>query len=241
MELKSIKDVKNAEKFGISDIMKLIGAFAFILVVIWYTSHLSSNLPEKTLLIVAAIFGGYMALNIGANDVANNVGPAVGAQAISIWGAVIIAAIFEASGSLIAGGEVVGTIKNGIINPSMIKDTNTFIWIMMAALLAGAIWLNLATAFGAPVSTTHAIVGGVTGAGIAAAGFDVVSWGKMGEIVSSWIISPFLGGIIAASFLLFIKKNIVNQEDKRLAAKAYVPVMISLMTWAFSTYIRLLS
>lgn len=239
MELKSIRDVKNAEKFGIADIMKLIGAFIFILLVIWYTSHLSSNMPEKTLLIVAAIFGGYMALNIGANDVANNVGPTVGAQAITIFGAVIIAAIFEASGALVAGGDVVGTIKNGIINPALIKDTNTFIWIMMAALLAGAIWLNLATAFGAPVSTTHAIVGGVTGSGIAAAGFHVVSWGKMGEIVSSWIISPFLGGIIAAVFLLFIKKTIVNQDDKRLAAKAYVPSMIAFMTWAFSTYIIL--
>lgn len=239
MELKSIKDVKGAQKFGLADIMKLVGAFVFILMVIWYASHLSSDMPGKTLLIVAAIFGGYMALNIGANDVANNVGPSVGSNAITIFGAIIIAAIFEASGALIAGGDVVGTIKNGIINPSMIKDTNTFIWLMMAALLAGAIWLNLATAFGAPVSTTHAIVGGVAGAGIAAAGFDVVSWSKMGEIVSSWVISPFLGGIIAAALLLFIKKTIVHQEDKRLAAKAYVPIMIALMTWAFSTYIIL--
>jgi len=239
MELKSIKDVKNVEGFGLADLMKLVGAVIFILLVIWYVSHLSNDLPNKNILIITAIFGGYMAMNIGANDVANNVGPAVGAQAITIFGAVIIAAIFEAAGSLIAGGDVVGTIKNGIIDPNMIQDTHTFIWLMMAALLAAAIWLNLATAFGAPVSTTHAIVGGVAGSGIAAAGFNVVSWGTMGEIVSSWILSPFLGGAIAASFLLFIKKSIIHQDDMQAAARKIVPWMIALMTWSFGTYIIL--
>ncbi len=239
MELQSIKDVKSAQRFGLVDAMKLVGAIVFILIVIWYVTHLSDGLPNQTLLIVAAIFGGYMAINIGANDVANNVGPAVGAQAITIFGAVIIAAIFEASGALIAGGDVVGTIKNGIIDPKMIKDTNTFVWLMMAALLASAIWLNLATAFGAPVSTTHAIVGSVMGAGIAAAGFDMVNWSTMGEIIFSWIVSPLMGGIIAALFLLLIKNTIVNQEDKRLAAKTMVPILLAIMTWSFSTYIIL--
>ena len=239
MELQSIKDVKSAQRFGLVDAMKLVGAIVFILIVIWYVTHLSDGLPNQTLLIVAAIFGGYMAINIGANDVANNVGPTVGAQAITIFGAVIIAAIFEASGALIAGGDVVGTIKNGIIDPKMIKDTNTFVWLMMAALLASAIWLNLATAFGAPVSTTHAIVGSVMGAGIAAAGFDMVNWSTMGEIIFSWIVSPLMGGIIAALFLLLIKNTIVNQEDKRLAAKTMVPILLAIMTWSFSTYIIL--
>lgn len=239
MELKSIKDVQKAEGFGLNDLMKLVGAIIFILLVIWYVSTLSNDLPNKNILIITAIFGGYMAMNIGANDVANNVGPAVGAQALTIFGAVIIAAIFEAAGSLIAGGDVVGTIKNGIIDPKMIQDTNTFIWLMMAALLAGAIWLNLATAFGAPVSTTHAIVGGVAGAGIAAAGIDVVNWAKMGEIVFSWVLSPFLGGIVAAGFLYFIKQSVVYQENMQEAARKVVPWMIAIMTWSFGTYIIL--
>lgn len=239
MELKSIKDVQKAEGFGLNDLMKLVGAIIFILLVIWYVSTLSNDLPNKNILIITAIFGGYMAMNIGANDVANNVGPAVGAQALTIFGAVIIAAIFEAAGSLIAGGDVVGTIKNGIIDPKMIQDTNTFIWLMMAALLAGAIWLNLATAFGAPVSTTHAIVGGVAGAGIAAAGFDVVNWAKMGEIVFSWVLSPFLGGVVAAGFLYFIKQSVVYQENMQEAARKVVPWMIAIMTWSFGTYIIL--
>lgn len=239
MELKSIKDVKKAEGFGIADVMKLAGAIIFILLVIMYVSNLSSDLPGKNLLIITAIFGGYMAMNIGANDVANNIGPAVGANTITIFGAVIIAAIFEAAGSLIAGGDVVGTIKNGIIDPKLINDTNTFIWLMMAALLAGAIWINVATASGAPVSTTHAIVGGVAGSGIAAAGFDVVNWAKMGEIAFSWVLSPFLGGVVAAGFLLFIKRSILHQKDMQAAAERIVPWMIAIMTWSFGTYIIL--
>lgn len=239
MDLKSIKDVQTAETFGVADVMKIVGAVAFILLLIWYVSHLSSDLPNKGLLIVATIFGGYMAMNIGANDVANNVGPAVGANAITIFGAIIIAAIFEAAGSFIAGGDVVGTIKSGIIDPAMINDTNTFIWIMMAALLAGAIWLNVATAFGAPVSTTHAIVGAVAGSGIAAMGFNSVDWSTMQEIAFSWVLSPFLGGIIAAGFLMFIKKSVIYQDDKREAAKRVVPLMIAIMTWSFGTYIIL--
>lgn len=239
MELKSIKDVKNARYFGFYDALKLFGACLFILLVIAYVSTLSNNFPNPTLLIVASVFGGYMAINIGANDVANNVGPTVGAQAITLFGAVIIAAIFEASGALVAGGDVVGTIKNGIIDPKLIPDTNTFVWLMMAALLSSAIWLNLATAFGAPVSTTHSIVGGVMGSGIAAAGLEMVNWSKMTEIVFSWVVSPLLGGIVAALFLLIIKKTIVEKEDKRLAAKTMVPILLSIMTWAFSTYIIL--
>lgn len=127
------------------------------------------------MLITAAMIGGYMAINIGANNVANNVGPAVGSKALTLTGAIILAAIFEASGALIAGGDVVSTIKKGIIDPSSISDSNTFIWLMMAALLAGAVWLNMATALGAPVSTTHSIVGGVLGAGIAAGGLGIAN------------------------------------------------------------------
>lgn len=117
---------------------------------------------------------------------------------LSLTGAILIAAIFEASGALIAGGDVVSTIKKGIIDPALIQNTDVFIWLMMAALLAGALWLNLATALGAPVSTTHSIVGGVLGAGIAAGGWDIANWEKMGQIAASWVIPPLFGGVIAA-------------------------------------------
>lgn len=186
---------------------------------------------------VAAGLGAYMALNIGANDVANNVGPAVGAGALSMGGALIIAAIFESAGALLAGGDVVGTISKGIIDPSAVGEPRIFIWAMMAALIASAVWVNLATWIGAPVSTTHSVVGGVMGAGIAAAGFAAVNWPTMGKIAASWVISPMLGGLIAALFLWFIKARVSDQQDKIAAARRWVPVMIAIMAGAFSAYL----
>jgi PiT family inorganic phosphate transporter len=181
-----------------------------------------------------------MAMNIGANDVANNVGPAVGSKALTMGGAIVIAAIFEASGAFIAGGDVVKTIKKGIIDIDAFGgNVDPFIWAMMAALLAAALWLNFATMMKAPVSTTHSIVGGVMGAGIAAAGFTIVSWGTMGKIAASWVISPVLGGVIAAIFLYAIKKTIVFQNDKVAAARKWVPIFVAIMSWAFVTYLTL--
>jgi len=143
--------------FGIAVVFVVICALAaFVL-----TGHQSGNL----IIVAAAIFGAYMALNIGANDVANNMGPAVGAKALTMGGALIIAIIFETAGALIAGGDVVGTISGGIIAPEAVAAPEIFIWAMMAALIASALWLNLATWFGAPVSSTHIAVGGVFGVG----------------------------------------------------------------------------
>ncbi|WP_425072969.1 inorganic phosphate transporter [Sagittula sp. S175] len=190
-------------------------------------------------IVIAAVFGAYMALNIGANDVANNMGPAVGANALSMGGAIVIAAVFESAGALIAGGDVVSTIAKGIVAPTAMESVDEFIWAMMAALLSSALWVNLATWIGAPVSTTHSVVGGVVGAGIAAAGFGAVEWGQMGAIAASWVISPMLGGLIAAGFLWFIKARIVYQEDKIAAARKWVPVLVGIMAGAFAAYLAM--
>ena len=189
------------------------------------------------IVVAAAAFGAYMAINIGANDVANNMGPAVGANALTMGGAILIAAICESAGALLAGGDVVSTISKGIIDPSSMADSHVFIWAMMAALISAALWVNLATFVGAPVSTTHSVVGGVMGAGIAAAGLTAVNWGNMGAIAASWIISPVLGGLIAAGFLAFIKSHIIYQEDKIAAARKWVPVLIGIMAGAFAAYL----
>jgi PiT family inorganic phosphate transporter len=134
---------------------------------------------------------------------------------------------------------VVGTIKKGIINPELITSGQEFIWLMMAALLAGAAWLNLATYLGAPVSTTHSIVGGVLGAGIAAGGLGIANWPTMGAIAASWIISPVIGGLIAALFLYWIKHSITYKTDMLGAANRMVPLLVAVMGWAFSTYLAL--
>ncbi len=194
---------------------------------------------DTALVVVAAILGGYMALNIGANDVANNVGPAVGSRAMTMVGALVIAAVFESAGALLAGGDVVNTISKGIIDPAQVPDAAIFMLAMMAALVSSALWVNLATYIGAPVSTTHAVVGGVMGAGIAAVGFQLVNWGTMSAIAASWVISPVLGGVIAAGFLAFIKVNLIYQEDKIAAARRWVPMLVAIMAGAFACYLSI--
>ncbi|MBU1216799.1 inorganic phosphate transporter [bacterium] len=240
MEIQTMKKLeKTAIKKSSTDLSRLGFALFFMIAVLTFSFLNNGGIPNNMFLAVAALIGAYMAMNIGANDVANNVGPAVGSKALTMTTAIIIAAVFEAGGAIIAGGEVVQTIKGGIVDISAFENADHFIWAMMAALLAAALWLNFATMMRAPVSTTHSIVGGVMGAGIAAAGFSVVSWGTMGTIAASWVISPVLGGVIAAAFLYAIKKSIVFQEDKIKAAKKYVPIFVAIMAWAFVTYITL--
>lgn len=238
MDLQHISEIERATHRGRGEMLRLGIGLLFIVGVMFYAAMRGTG-EGGMILVMAAMVGGYMAMNIGANDVANNVGPAVGSKALSLAGALVIAAVFEAAGALIAGGEVVGTIRNGIINPDLITDSDTFVWIMLAALLAGALWLNIATAVGAPVSTTHSIVGAVLGAGMAAAGPSIVDWETMTGIVASWVISPLLGGLFAAGFLYLVKRSITYQADMAAAARKMVPLLVAFMAWTFGTYLIL--
>jgi PiT family inorganic phosphate transporter len=209
-------------------------ALVFLLVAAVWASFTTDG-PMTYLVVIAAVIAGYMALNVGANDVANNMGPAVGSKALSMTGALIIAAIFEAAGALLAGGDVVNTVARDLLVSQDIS-TERFILLMMAALLASALWVNLATYIGAPVSTTHAVVGGVVGSGAAAAGISAVAWPTIGTIAASWVISPVLGGIAAALLLAFIKHTILDKVDKVSAARLWVPIIVAGMTGVFSVY-----
>src|SRR5690606_12539009 len=174
--------------------------------------------------------------NVGANDVANNMGPAVGARAITMVGALIIAAIFEAAGALLAGGDVVNTVaRDLLISPEM--EARTFIMVMMSALVASALWVNVATYIGPQVSTTHAVVGGVVGSGVVSAGFAILNWPTIGAIAASWVISPIMGGIIAALCLVIIRTSITTRLDKITAARIWVPVFVAAMTGIFAMYL----
>ena len=236
MEIRDINHIEQAAGKSRPELLRFGLALLFVIGIMFYTWASGGG---NIMLIVAGMIGGYMALNIGANDVANNVGPAVGSRALSLGGALVIAAIFEAAGALIAGGDMVSTIRGGIIAPSAVASDDVFVWLMLAALLAGAIWLNIATASGAPVSTTHSIVGGVLGAGGAAGGWGVANWGTMGSIAASWIISPLMGGLITAGFLYFIKHRILYRQDVMAAARRVVPLLVAGMAWAFTTYLML--
>ena len=178
---------------------------------------------------LAGVFGLFMAWGIGANDVANAMATSVGSKAITVKTAIFIAAIFEFSGAILAGGEVTSTIRKGIVDPASITNTpELLIYGMLASLLAAGIWLLVASRKGWPVSTTHSIVGAVVGFAAVGIGMDAVNWNKVGSIVMSWVVSPLTSGILA--FLLFqsVQVLILRAEDPLKKAKQYVPFYIFL-------------
>ena len=183
-------------------------------------------------LVLAVIFGGYMAWGIGANDVANAMGTPVGSGAITVKQAIIIAAIFEFAGAFIAGGQVTKTIRKGIIDPSSISgNPELLVYGMLAALLAAGIWLMIASTRGWPVSTTHTIVGAIVGFASVGIGIDAVNWGKIGSIVASWLVSPLIGGAISLLLMISIRKLILNTEKPFEKAKLWGPVYVFLVGW----------
>ena len=186
-------------------------------------------------LVLAIVFGLYMTWGIGANDVANAMGTSVGSGAISIRQAILIAAIFEFAGALIAGGNVTATIRKGIIDPGPIAQTpELLVYGMLAALLAAAIWLMIATSRGWPVSTSHTIVGAIVGFGVAGIGVDAVQWAAIGQIAISWILSPLLGGLIAWLLMLSIRELIFTSDNPFLSAKRWGPFYLFLVGWIVS-------
>ena len=187
------------------------------------------------LMALAIIFGLYMTWGIGANDVANAMGTSVGSGAITVKQAIIIAAIFEFTGAFIAGGNVTATIRKGIIDPSsIVGNPEILVFGMLAALLAAAIWLMIASTRGWPVSTTHSIVGAVIGFAVAGIGIDAVQWGKVGMIAASWVVSPLLGGIIAFLLMMSIRRLILNTENPFQSARRWGPAYVFLVGFIIS-------
>ena len=175
----------------------------------------------------AVVFGLYMTWGIGANDVANAMGTSVGSDAITVLQAIIIAGVFEFAGAFVAGGHVTETIRKGIIDPTRISDHPEYlVYGMLAALLAAALWLMVASSKGWPVSTTHTIVGAIVGFSMAGIGMDAVNWGKIGGIVASWVVSPLLGGVIAYLLMLSIRRLILNTERPFESARRWGPVYV---------------
>lgn len=184
-------------------------------------------LTDPWLFITIAV-GLFMAWAIGANDAANSMSTAVGAGAITPKQAVIIAGILEFTGAYFFGKSVTETIRKGIINPSQITEPTVLIYGSIAALLAATLWLLIATKFGLPVSTTHSIIGGIVGYGIVYAGMGIVNWGKMAQVVASWILSPVFGAIMAFAVFKAISRTILQSSTPVKSAKNYSPIWIGL-------------
>ena len=189
----------------------------------------------NVLIILAIVFGVFMAWGIGANDVANAMGTSVGSGAVTIKQAIIIAVIFEFSGAILAGGEVTATIRKGILDAALFtNDPHLLVYGMMASLLAAGSWLLIASSFGWPVSTTHSIVGAIVGFGAVGVGVDAVAWGKVIKIVISWIASPVLAGIISFTLFRSLQNLIIDTQNPFNNAKKYVPYYMFLVGFIVS-------
>jgi len=186
-------------------------------------------------LVLAVLFGFYMTWGIGANDVANAMGTSVGSGAITVKQAIVIAAIFEFAGAFIAGGNVTSTIRKGIVDPAGLSgQPEILVFGMLAALLAAAMWLMIASARGWPVSTTHSIVGALVGFAVAGLGVNSVHWDKIGQIAASWVISPALGGFLAYLLMASIRKLILDTEEPFRNARRWGPVYVFLVGFTIS-------
>ena len=186
---------------------------------------MDSNL---VIILIAAIGCGlYMAWAIGANDVANSMGTSVGAGAVTVGGAIVIAGVFEFLGAFLAGGEVTSTIRKGIIDAESLQhDPDLLVFGMLSALLAAAVWLTIASRFGWPVSTTHSIIGAIIGFAMVAIGFEAVHWEEVVTIAASWVVTPILAGTISYLLVLSVQRLIFNKDDPVVYARRYVPVYI---------------
>ncbi|WP_144982150.1 inorganic phosphate transporter [Halomonas sp. C22] len=186
-------------------------------------------------IILACLFGFFMAWGVGANDVANAMGTSVGSKAITIKQAIIIAVIFEFLGAWLAGGEVTATIRGGMLDPALLEaNPQLLVYGMLSALLAAGIWLMIASARGWPVSTTHSIVGAIVGFGAVGLGVEAVAWSRVGTIASSWVISPLLAGTIGFVLFKSVQYLIFENQDPFAAAKRYVPGYVFLVGFIVS-------
>ena len=184
---------------------------------------------------LAAAFGLFMAWGIGANDVANAMATSVGSKALTIKQAILVAAIFEFAGAVLAGGEVTSTIRKGIVDADLLSGSpELLIYGMLAALLAAGTWLLIASRSGWPVSTTHSIVGAIVGFAAVGIGVDAVQWGKVGAIVMSWVVSPVTAGFIAYLIYRSVQKLILSHDDPLGRAKRYVPVYMFLAAFTIT-------
>ena len=184
---------------------------------------------------LAAAFGLFMAWGIGANDVANAMATSVGSKALTIKQAILVAAIFEFAGAVLAGGEVTSTIRKGIVDAELLSGSpELLVYGMLAALLAAAMWLLIASKNGWPVSTTHSIVGAIVGFAAVGIGIDAVQWGQVGTIVLSWVVSPVTAGFIAYLIYRSVQKLILSQDDPLAKAKRYVPVYMFLAAFTIT-------
>ena len=184
-----------------------------------------------------ALVGGYMALNVGANDIANSVGPMVGARALPLGAALLLAAVAEIAGALLAGEHVAGRIAYRIVDQDAVHDPVQFVYAMIATLAGGALWINAANLVRVPISTTHSVIGGIVGVTVFSLGTGAVVWPEISLITLGWFLSPVVSAIAAILILAFIKSQLLEVQNKVRAARTWIPVLIAAMAALFTLFL----
>ncbi|AGT07549.1 inorganic phosphate transporter [Paracoccus aminophilus] len=238
-DLGRVTYAEHASLVSVRPVIRLGAAALFIAVAAVITFGVFGNHPSLGLIVAGVAVAAYLALSIGANDVANSLGPAVGAGAIGMTSGLLLVGLMQILGAVLAGAPVTDRLADGIILPALGPDGNASAHIMLAALLAAATWISLATWANAPVSTTHSIVGAIMGAGITVYGWQSVHWSGMAMIAAGWIISPVVSGVLAALLLALFRAVIYDRADRLEAARLWLPGILAVMGLLFGLMITL--
>lgn len=232
---KDLGRLANAERAGLQSfrpVLRFGVALVFVAAVaIVAMTWIGGGHPEIAMLVAGTAVAAMLALAIGANDVSNSLGPAVGAGAIGLTTGLILVGLMQIGGAVFAGGEVTARLSDGIVMPA--QDSAGSTTMMVSALIAASIWISLATWADAPVSTTHSIVGAIMGAGVATWGWGAVNWGSIMAIAAGWIVSPMFSGALAAGLLALFRKLVYDAPDPLAAARLWLPWMIAMMAGFF--------
>ena len=236
-DLGSITHVEKAQMHAIRPVLRLGGAILMLialwLLVLGVTGHEPGLIAVGSALIVA----GWLGVAIGANDIANSLGPAFGAGAVRLVPGLILVAIAEVAGAAMAGGPVTTRLAEGIFDSAQLGTGLPAQLTVLSALIAAAAWITIATGAGLPVSTTHSIVGSLAGAGIAMLGAAAVNWISIGIIASAWMLTPLAAAGLAGAILLFVQLNIRDAPDRRAAAQRWLHLLVGVMVGLFVSYL----
>ncbi|MFN3275846.1 MAG: inorganic phosphate transporter [Paracoccus sp. (in: a-proteobacteria)] len=216
--------------------LMVLAAVALIVLVVGMSEADAAMVGLGAGLIVAAWLG----LAIGSNDVANSLGPAVGAGAIGLLPGLALVALAEVAGAVLAGGAVSQRLAGGIVDTAQLASGGVGALVMLSALIGAASWITLASGIGLPVSTSHSIVGGIAGAGAAALGLSGVAWGTVGMIASAWVVAPVLAGCLAGGLVIFLRHKIMEREDRGAGARLWLPPLVAVMCALFAAYVMVL-
>ena len=239
-DLQRLTHAELAQMHAVRPVLRL-GAGVLVFVALLLLAFGLSGRQDQVLMAGAGlIVAGWLGLSIGANDVGNALGPAVGSGALRLATGLALVALAEIAGATLAGHAVAQQLAAGIFDPVLLGEDGRGPLVMLAALIAAAVWITVATAIGVPVSTSHSIVGAISGAGVAAIGAANIHWGTVARIATAWVLAPMVSALVAGGLLVLVHRHVSGAPDRPTAARRWLPPMIGAMTGLFAAYVATL-